>query len=93
MSAKDRKQKWNKKTYINMKRLYVKFYIGDKAWLILHNKIQQCEIEGIRELARVGKREYLIGTIWYEEDKIHQTKQSLWKNLIDAFEKEKENGK
>ena len=87
MSASERKRKWNQKINVNMKPIYTKFYPGDKAWMMLHNKVHHVTIYGIRYLKDDITMYSTGNSNWHTEDKLHQTKQALWQSLMDEYEK------
>lgn len=85
MSAKNRKENWAKKIQVNMKRTYVKFYIGEYAWFMLNSKLNREKISEIK-IQPEGKPDmYLINLTWFSEDNVHQTKQALWQSLMNDF--------
>lgn len=85
MSATDRKAKWLKKIEVTMKRQYVKFYVGDYAWFMKSGHIYREEIEEVRIRKDGMNNLFLINSTWYCESNVHQTKQALWKSLINDY--------
>ncbi len=86
MSAKDRKEKWEKKTAYHARKLYAKFNPGESAYLMEDNKITKRKV--IELIVRIDcEHGYTLdnGEFYADHTLLFQTRQALIQSLTEEY--------